>query len=81
MPPARPRPARRALGREHVAHVDLAPAGEGEPGLDAQRRGAERALVALEHGEQGDVGEQGREQLVVDHAVAEDALAAAASAA
>ena len=66
---------------EHVLHADLAAAGEREPRLHAQRRGAEGALVPLQHREQGHVGEERREQLVLDDAEAEDALARRAASA
>ena len=49
---------RRLLGGHDVLHANLAPAGEREPRVDAQRRRAERALVPAEDREERHVPEE-----------------------
>ena len=48
------------IGRHHVVHAYL-PAVRQASAPEAERRGAERPLVTLQHGHQRDVGEQRRE--------------------
>ena len=65
---------------EQVLDADLAPAGQGEPRVHADGRGAEGALVGLQHRGQRHEGQHRAEQLVLHHAERERPLLAAAGA-